>query len=218
MNNLALMAKIKQKQIKNNSSLSQNNDMKSKINEFESNSNYNNIDPNDPNQKYNPDVKTTFNQIYDYTEKKRKPNIYTYTTDIWKPIIGSINKSKIKEEDFIINIQEVDYSQIKSKYEIELEEREKEKLLAKQMAEKFAEENGLNNKSIMDDIHKPILLNNNTSIKSTINELSDINNTFIELKNISKTSDMSDTNNVDNKLIIESMTKLDDLINSIQNL
>ena len=98
-----------------------------------------------------------------------------------------------------------------SNYEIQLEQRECEKIIADKLAQEYARVNGLN-KPIMEEINKPIEIKHNE-----LNNISDIDNTFIELKS-SAQDIFKDTNNLDINTIMESMSILDDLMNSVKNL
>ena len=159
------------------------------------------------NSKFNPDVE----QNYSNAISKRDTKDFQYSTNIWKPIIGAINKDNIKAEDLKINMEKPDHIKIKSNYEIQLEEREYEKIIADKLAQEYARVNGLN-KPIMEEINKPIEIKHNE-----LNNISDIDNTFIELKS-SAQDIFKDTNNLDINTIMESMSILDDLMNSVKNL
>lgn len=134
--------------------------------------------------KYNPDV----NVRYKNAENNREHASFTYSEEMWKPIIGSVNKKIITTNDMKVNVSKPDTKQIMSKYELELNERKKEMELAKKIL------NEKNNKKIMDEIKKPIE-----------NKSSNTDNTFIELK----------ANAQDLKL---STSNIDELMNTIKNL
>jgi hypothetical protein len=144
--------------------------------------------------KYNPDVQKN----YINTENKRENSKFIYTNQMWKPIIGSIDKTNIITNDFKINVENIDHYKIKSIYEIELAERLKEKKLAEILTQTYTNQN------------------NPVNQHDTINE-ANINNTFCELKN-SAHSILIDTNNIDSTSIIKSISNLDNLLNSIINL
>ena len=198
MNNSVLINNLKQKS---------NFNRQTSINQPSTFSQNQSSDVSDLNTKYNPDVE----QNYSNAESKRKSNDFQYSTNMWKPIIGSINKENITTEDLKISIDQPDHILIKSKYEVELEERNKEKELAEKLAEEYAKVNNLNN-PITEEIRKPIEIK-----QEDLNNMSNIDNTFIELK--SSAQDMlNNTNNLDINTLMDSMSKLDDLLNSVKNL
>jgi hypothetical protein len=158
------------------------------INKLKQKSNYNQqlVD------KYNPDIIDNHSNII----KKREDINYNFSNIVWKPIIGSINKTNITTDDLLIEIPDIDPEEINSSYEQQLEEREKEKQLAEKLSQEYAE--------------------NNLQIPEIeIPELD--NNTFIDLK-ITANEILKDTNNINTDLIMESITKLDDLLDAINNL
>jgi len=170
------------------------------------------------NDKFNPDVNQRYSTIMD----KRSDTNFSYSNQMWKPIIGSISKSNINSDDFKMTeeMKEVTSKNIKAKYEIVLEDRLKEKILADKLALDYTNkkdytnknnQNNLNNnqKKVLDDITKPI------EVKS--DELQNIDNSFIELKNSAKNI-ISKSNDIDSSVIMDSICKLDDLMNSIKNL
>jgi hypothetical protein len=161
----------------------------------------------DPNNKYNPDIE----QNYGVVENKRTNDTFIYSTNMWKPIIGSINKDKIIEDDFKIQIEKPDFEKIKSTYEIQIEQRQKEKELAEKLAKEYAIANNLNN-PVMEEINKPIEV-----AQEDLSNLSNIDNTFIELKTYAQDM-LKDTNNLDIETIRNSVLKLDDFLNSVKNL
>ena len=139
--------------------------------------------------KYNPDVGDKYNLVSATREQRN----YTYSTDIWKPIIGNVQKIDINESDFKVNLGSVNHEEIKQRYELVMLERNKEK--------------------------EQIIQNNqNNSIEElkVDTNISNINNAFVELKNNS--SKFNDSKNIDVNILMESMNKLDDLLNSIKDL
>lgn len=152
------------------------------------------ITSTDNNNKFNPDV----NQNYEQLMQKRDTFNYTHSTDVWKPIIGSIDKTNISENDLKINIDKPDFNNIKSKYELQLEEREKEKILADKLTEEY------NNK------------NKKESIPEINIEIDKPFETFIELKTSSL--DIKNKDDIDSSKILESINKLDNLLDTIKNL
>ena len=166
--------------------------------------NQSNINNESNTIKYNPDVQTN----YINTENKRENSKFIYTNQMWKPIIGSIDKTNIITNDFKINIENIDHYKIKSIYEIELAERLKEKKLAEILTQTYTNQNNPVNQL---DTNQ----NNSVNQLDTINE-ANINNTFCELKN-SAHNILIDTNNIDSTSIIKSISNLDNLLNSIIN-
>ena len=73
--------------------------------------------------KFNPDIDSNFINA----ELKRNSNVFQYSDNMWKPIIGSISKNIISSEDLKIKIDKPNHIAIKSKYELVLEERNKER-------------------------------------------------------------------------------------------
>ena len=189
MNNSVLINSLRLKNMQNTQNLS------------------NNKQEQNGNNKYNPDIE----QNYNYVENKRKNDIYTYSTNMWKPIIGSVNKDKIFENDLKIQIDKPNVEIIKSTYEKEIENRLREKELADKLAKEYAIANNLNN-SVMEEITKPIEIK-----QEHLNNLSNIDNTFIELKTYSQDL-LKDTSNLNIDDIMNSVSKLDDLLNSVKNL
>ena len=158
--------------------------------------------------KFNPDV----NNNYDRVEKFREQNInsYTYTNNVWKPIIGSVEKIKITENDLKIELEKPNHILIKSKYDQEMDERMREKEMAKQMSEEYAKENNLYANPVMDEIQKPIKVEQNNEMTQNID------NSFFELKQNS--NNILKDNEVDQDALLASMNNLDDLMKSIQDL
>lgn len=158
--------------------------------------------------KFNPDV----NNNYDRVENSRKQNVnsYTYTNNVWKPIIGSVDKIKITENDLKIELEKPNHVLIKSKYEQEMEERIREKEMAKKLAEEYAKENNLYANPVMDEIQKPIEVEQNSEL------IQNIDNTFIELKQ--NANNILKDNEVDQDALLASMNNLDELMKSIQDL
>ena len=157
--------------------------------------------------KYNPDV----SKSYDNSLSNRKNTSYEHTNNIWKPIIGSVSKTNITVDDLVLNFEKPDHNKIKNIYEEQMQERLREMEIAKKMAEDYARANNLN-KEIMEEIQKPIQLNEEEQ-----KALSSIDNTFIELKNNAKDI-LTNKDSVDTNIIMESISKLDDLNNWIKNL
>ena len=211
MNNTFVINNLKQKNSFNKQNLSQNNTnyQQPNTNYQQPNTNYQqpNTNLSEANSKFNPDVELN----YSNAKSNRDDKEFKYSTNIWKPIIGAINKDKIKAEDLKINLEKPDHIKIKSNYEIQLEQRECEKIIADKLAQEYAKVNGLN-KPIMKEINKPIEIKPDELI-----DMSDIDNTFIELKS-SAQDIFKDTNNLDINTIMESMSILDDLMNSVKNL
>jgi hypothetical protein len=143
--------------------------------------------------KYNPDVY----QIYDQLMTKRDNINYNYSKDVWKPIIGSIENINISKDDFKIKIDNPDFNNIKSKYVLELEERGKERLLAEKLSKEY---NDTNKKESIPEIK----INTEKSFES-----------FIELKTSSL--NIKNKNDIDNSKILESIDKLDSLLDTIKN-
>jgi hypothetical protein len=195
MNNSLLINNLRKK----NSIGSQNISQTYNEQQTTQNTNYNN---SDPSIKYNPDVE----QNYSNVEYKRQANDYKYSTNMWKPIIGSVNKEKINVDDLKIQMDQPNHTKIKSDYELQLEQREKEKIIADKLAKEFAEINGLN-KPIIEEITN----------QDDLNNMSNIDNTFIELKS-SAFNISNDSSNLDIDVLISSMTKLDYLLDSVKNL
>jgi hypothetical protein len=157
--------------------------------------------------KYNPDI----NNKYDNVEKIRKEKNYTFSNAVWKPIIGSIDKQKISEDDLKINLEKPNHQLIKSRYEQEMEEREKEKERVKKLADDYAKENNIYKNTTMDEIQKPIELNDEDKA------LQNIDNTFIELKQ-NANNIIKDGDNIDQEVLKASINQLDELMKSIQDL
>jgi hypothetical protein len=143
--------------------------------------------------KYNPDVNTNYEKI----SSTRSQTTFSYSTDIWKPIIGSIDKTDIKTNDLKINIDKPNYDQIKNNYEQIVKQRQIEK------------ENSI---KIIKDYHTI-----NNSIELDKNTLDNNDNSFLELKDNSKKIS-SNNSNIDMDTLLKSMSKLDDIMNSINNL
>ena len=77
-----------------------------------------NVDQN-LDQKYNPDVNVKYNNLLSIRDKRE----FQHTTTVWKPIIGSIDKSDIKANDLQIKTSQIDIALIRSAFEKELAER-----------------------------------------------------------------------------------------------
>jgi len=144
--------------------------------------------------KFNPDVHQNYEQLI---QKRDKIN-YTHSTDVWKPIIGSIDKINISKDDLKIKIDKPNFNNIKSKYEQQLEEREKEKIIANTLTKEYNNSNKKNYiPNIKIEIDKPL-------------------DSFVELKTSSL--NIKDKDNIDNSIILESINKLDNLLDTIKNL
>jgi hypothetical protein len=109
---------------------------------------------------------------------------------MWKPIIGSLNKTNITSDDLKIDINKSNQSNIKSTYEKELANRKAEQELI---------EKTISNNSKLDE----------NLIKIDEN-LIKIDNNFEDLKKLAI--------NTEKTIITDSITKLDDLLNSVKNL
>ena len=159
----------------------------------------------DLNSKYNPDIDKNYGIALD----KRNSSNYAYSNDMWKAIIGPISKDNITINDLKISVNKPDIKVIKEKYEIELEERLKEKILAEKLTREYYEEHGLDQKT--NEISQP------TINLEDIQNLASIDNTFVELKNSAQYI-FNKSSNLDSELFISSISKLDDLLDSIKNL
>lgn len=172
-----------------------------------------NTEKND-NDKFNPDVIKT----HDILDNRRKTTSFEYTNNVWKPIIGSINKQNINADDFKIPIIKPDPIQILSNYEAEMNNRKKEaeiinkKITEMELAKKETEI--INKESNPEQVNKEIETKKEVKQEPLIN---DISNSFIELKNSSQNI-FKNSNNINTTAILESMTKLDELLNSIKNI
>lgn len=173
MNNLILLNKLKNHE-KHNKIVSTNNDKY-----------------NQNNDKYNPDV----NQNYESLLEKRKNINLSYSNNVWKPIIGSIDKINISKDDLIVKIDKPDFNNIKSKYELLLTERENEKKLTDKLSQEYNLKNNISDTKV--DIEKSF-------------------DSFIELKTSSL--NIKNKDNIDNSIILESINKLDNLLDTIKNL
>ena len=116
---------------------------------------------------------------------------FQHSTTVWKPIIGSIDKLDIKSNDLQIKTSKVDISTIKTAYEKELAERT------------------LEQSTIEQRLHSNLKLE---EIKIDEN-LIKIENNFDELKKIA-----INKSDIESSTILESITKLDELLNSIKNI
>jgi hypothetical protein len=187
------------------------NNLKQKKNSSQNNrqiKNNNKLDLSDTtNTKYNPDVEKNYLNI----ESKRISYDYKYSNHMWKPIIGSIDKKNITTNDLKIDTVKPDYNKIKSNYEIELDERNKERKMAEKSIEEYSKINNLST------INTEKIINSNEINKEDLNNMSNIDNSFTELKRSSKDIS-SNTNNLNINNIIDSMSKLDILLNSVKNL
>jgi hypothetical protein len=222
MNNTFIINNLKQKNSFNRQKFSQtntNNQLTNTNNQLTNTNNQENRSNtilsetetnSNSNSKFNPDVEQNFSNA----KTKRDAKDFQYSTNIWKPIIGGINKDKIKAEDLQINMEKPDHIKIKSNYEIQLEERENEKLIAEKLAQEYARVNGLNK---LIEIKQDELKNMSEIKQDELKNMSEIDNTFIELKS-SAQDIFKDTNNLDINTIMESMSILDDLMNSVKNL
>ena len=143
--------------------------------------------------KYNPDV----NQKYDNVINTRNNRDFEYSTTMWKPIIGSLNKTNITSNDLKIDISKSDQSNIKFTYEKELANRRVEQ----ELFEKTITNNSKLNSNL-------IKLNDN--LIQIDNNLIKIEDNFEDLKKLAINSEKT--------TIIDSITKLDDLLSSIKNL
>ena len=157
--------------------------------------------------KYNPDI----NNKYDNVEKIRKEKNFTFSPIVWKPIIGSVNKEKISEEDLKIEFEKPNHQLIKSNYAKEIEEREKEKERVKQLANEYAKENNIYKNTTMNEIEKVIELNDHDKA------LQNIDNTFSELKQ-NANNIVKDGDNINQEILKASINQLDELMKSIQEL
>jgi hypothetical protein len=149
------------------------------------------IPTNDDNNttKYNPDV----NNNYTILEQNRLNLNYTYSNDVWKPIIGSISNIN----DIKMKLDTVNSDEIKKKYELELENRQKENEIVKQLINEQNKTNSTVNATL------PVLEINN----------SNTNKTFDELKEYSL--EISEKNK---SVLMDSMLKLDNILDSLKNL
>jgi len=129
-------------------------------------------------------------QQYNKLINTRSNREFEYSNTMWKPIIGSINKANINSNDLKIDIQKSNQSEINISYEKELANRKAEQELV---------EKTLNNNSKLDEL------------KINIDEnLIKINNNFDDLKKLAT--------NTEKTTIMDSITKLDDLLSSIKKL
>jgi hypothetical protein len=151
-----------------------NNDLINKLKQKDSN-------------KYNPDINVKYDRLLD-TRNQRE---YKHTTTVWKPIIGSIDKSIIKQDDLRIPTTKPDISAIRSAYEKELTDRN---------IQQTTIENRLNSNSNskLEDI------------KIDENQIK-LDNNFDDLKKLANT-------NIESTNIFDSISKLDELLNSIKNI
>jgi hypothetical protein len=155
-----------------------NNDIPDNITNLDNNSNY----------KYNPDVINKYSNVLN----NRSNLDYNYTTDIWKPIIGSVNKININKDDFKINIDKINEDIINKKYEDEFNKR-------------IQEREKINN-----------IIKNNNVLLDTNNSNNKLEDTFIELKDNSlNKSNINNINNIDIKTLHNSIDQLEQLLNSI---
>lgn len=147
--------------------------------------------------KFNPDVSDEYKRKEDFRDKIK--DSYVYTNAVWKPVIGSINKSIITQEDLKVPIEATNTEKIMSRYDLELEERSKEKDIVEQKIEEYNKTNKIEkiNEQLPDTI--------------TI-----INNTFEELK--SSAQNIKKKNDITSEDIADSVSKLDKLLNDIKNL
>ena len=208
MNNSQFINSLRNKNIRANL-INQQQIKQTSISRAESDSNQTNQSAilHNIDDKYNPDVAKS----YDNSLSNRKNSSFEHTNNMWKPIIGSISKTNITADDLTLKFEKPDHNKIKNIYEEQMQERLREMEIAKKMAEDYARANNLN-KEVMEEIQKPIQLNEEEQ-----KTLSSIDNTFIELKNNAKDI-LTNKDSVDTSLIMESISKLDDLNNWIKNL
>lgn len=196
MNNRTVLNNLKSKNsIKQN--VPKKNSMQHEINQPSSNG------------KYNPDVRNN----YSNREDTRNTSNYEYSPEMWKPIIGSIKRSKITEDDLVVEIDKPNTEKIMSDYDQRIDELKNEKKLVEQKIKQYAIEHPiLNDDPNMKEINKPI------EVDSTIiKNITSIDDTFIELKKTSHDI-IKNTDNIDPNLIDESVIRLDKLLNDIKNL
>jgi hypothetical protein len=145
----------------------------------------------DINAKYNPDV----NNKYVLLEKNRTNFNYSYSTDVWKPIIGSVSNVN----DIKIKLDTLNTDEIRKKYELELENRQKENEIVKQMIDEQNKTKSISNTN----------LPNISTLQVNISNVNNPNKTFDELKEVS----------IKNKsILMDSMVKLDNILDSLKNL
>ena len=154
------------------------------------------IEQNKPDIEQNkPDIEQKYNPDvnvkYNNLLSMRDKREFQHSTTVWKPIIGSIDKLDIKSNDLQIKTSKVDISTIKTAYE-------------KELAERTLEQN-----TIEQRLHSNLKLE---EIKIDEN-LIKIENNFDELKKIA-----INKSDIESSTILESITKLDELLNSIKNI
>jgi hypothetical protein len=196
MNNRTVLNNLKSKNsIKQN--VQKKNSMQHEINQYSSNG------------KYNPDVRNNYSNREDTINTSN----YEYSPEMWKPIIGSIEKSKITKDDLVVEIDKPNTEKIMSDYDQRIDELKNEKKLVEQKIKQYAIEHPiLNDDPNMKEINKPI------EVDSTIiKNITSIDDTFIELKKTSHDI-IKNTDNIDPNLIDESVIRLDKLLNDIKNL
>lgn len=166
--------------------------------------------------KFNPDVETNLKKV----ELVRNNINYSYSNDVWKPIIGSINKTKITKSDMLIPIPKTNTKQVMANYEQSLMERENEKNLAKKMAKEYSEKH---NKLNVSELAGASKVNGTQNVSVETNKPSetrnqDINNDFSELKqaanNILSNSNLND---IDLNELEKYNNKLENLLNAIKS-
>jgi hypothetical protein len=172
------------------------NNLRQKNNKQNTNTNINtNINANtntNTNAKYNPDIDLKYDSLLSVRDKRD----YEFSTTMWKPIIGSVDKTNITSDDLHIDIKKPDLNSIKLIYEKELADRkiEQNNLLMIRDDQKVKT-------NIIDDNKTNIIDDKKTNI---------IDKNFDDLKELSKNK-----NNIPN---IDTISKLDDLLNSIKNM
>ena len=148
----------------------------------------NNILINKLRQK-NSKYNPDINIKYDNLLDTRNNREYQHTTTVWKPIIGSIDKQNIKINDLQIPITKPDITTIRTAFEKELADRNIQQSTIEQR------------------------LNPNLKLEELkIDEnLIKLDNNFDNLKKLANS-------NIETTNIIDSITKLDELLCSIKNI
>ena len=148
----------------------------------------NNILINKLRQK-NSKYNPDINIKYDNLLDTRNNREYQHTTTVWKPIIGSIDKQNIKINDLQIPITKPDITTIRTAFEKELADRNIQQSTIEQR------------------------LNPNLKLEELkIDEnLIKLDNNFDDLKKLANS-------NIETTNIIDSITKLDELLCSIKNI
>lgn len=145
--------------------------------------------------KYNPDVTSNYMNMID----RNKNMNYNFTNETWKPIIGSINKEIITKDDLVLQVEKPNFDKIRDTYTQQLLEREREREEVERLVQEYEKNNNIN-KEIQETINKPIEVNTE--------QLSSIDNTFVELKK----------NSLNDDNIKKSISDLDLLMKSINEL